>query len=451
MVFPLLAVLHLIVGVSYLVWRLTEGVGPVKLWSLVVWMAEVFFWGAALGWSLSCLGRRPIPVHPELAADVDVDVWLIRRWDSLSAVQQSLRAIQGLDYPQERLHVRLLDLEDNQPLRSVLESQGVAYFPCPELRDPWEVALSLSMSPVLLFLEPGHLPDPDLLRRGLPVLLAEAEVAYVQAQLRALGQPQVIHPLQQITVVGQDGHGVAPLLGTGCLIRREALAQITPLDSRQPLTLGSRLHRLGWRGELLPAQVTGVLLPLRNRRVALLGILNALKVNPILGGQASQLQRFQYLWLGLWSLSGWATLIYLLVPVVYLIWGIPPVPSFNKAYWLRFLPYILLGRLAWIWAFWGSLGLAWQAERQMGSQFFQSLQAAGQWLLGQKAYREQPSQWSIWPQVVMTGLLLVAIVVGCLRFAEDWEISWAALIFALLWSIYGLAIVTARPPGVWDP
>ncbi len=452
MVFPFLAVVHLILGVNYLFWRLTAGRGDPQLWSDLVFAAEAFVWTAAVGWSLSCLGQQPLQRHPELSVEAPVDVWVLRRRDSLPTLEQTLKAIRALEYPAAAMTVGVLDVQEEDPaVAEFVQTYAVGYRVCSGIRDPWDMALSCSTSPYLFFLEPGHLPDPSVLREAIHVLTANPGVAYTQAQVRGLGQPHVIHPLQHITVVGRDGRGVAPLLGTGCVIRRQALMALQgSLDSRQPVSLGSRLHYLGWTGELLSSQVVGALLPLRNRRVALLAILNALRVNPIFAGRASQQQRFQYLWLGLWSLSGLAILIYLLVPVLYFIWGIAPVPDFGRDYFLRFLPYLLLGRLTWIAAFWGIWGQAWQAERQMGSQFFQSLQATGQWLLGQSGYRERPSQWSIWSQVVMTLLLLTGIVVGCLRFAADWEITWGALIFALLWSLYGLAMVTARPPGVWQ-
>ncbi|GAB4218156.1 MAG: hypothetical protein OHK0012_25770 [Synechococcales cyanobacterium] len=455
------AVLHLVLGVVYLLWRVLEGMGDPAWWAWLVWFAEVFLWGLTLAWMLS---RWVAPQHslgtgfptPNDAPDFpNIDVWLFRRWDSWLAIEQTLNTLQAMSYPQDHLRVRVVDLEDAPEIRQQVIARGGLYTICEGTRDPWQCALAETpeTTAFIVMLDPGHLPDQQFLPGSLTIFQRSPQVAYGQALLRSLGQTQTDHPLQTIYIRACDTSGMVPLLGTGCMVRRQALLDLGSLDSRQPVKMGYRLHGRGWLSFALPSQVTGALLPLRNRRHALLAVLNALKPDPHGLVHMTLPQRYHYVWLGLWSMSGWATLTYLLVPILYLGWGIAPVPTLGLPFWPWFVPYIATGRLAWSVAFWGSLDQAWQAERQTGSQFFQSLRATWQWLRGHVAYRERPSQWSVWPQVVMVLLTLTAIIGGCLRFAHNWDIGWGSLIFALLWSVYNLAILTARPPELigWMP
>jgi cellulose synthase (UDP-forming) len=93
------------------------------------------------------------------------------------------------------------------------------------------------------------------------------------------------------------------------------------------------MHCRGWQSYLArQAQVTGALLPLRNRRVALLAIFSALRENPFWGKPTTQQQRFQYLWLALWAAGGAAELAYLAVPILFLWTGWMPVPAFDRVF-----------------------------------------------------------------------------------------------------------------------
>jgi cellulose synthase (UDP-forming) len=331
------------------------------------------------------------------------------------------------------------------------------YWACPEpTLDPLAYVLQLERAKgdYFLLLDPGQFPEPSLLFQTLPLFYDSPERApianstgFVQVMLRTLGQPAAVHPLQQVLAIGSRGNQAAPLLGSGCLIRREALQGIPALDSRKPVRLGCQMHRKGWRSHLVrETQTTGALLPLRNRRIALLALFSALKENPFWGGQTSPQQRLQYLWLTFWAAGGSAELAYLAVPIAFLWTGWMPVPAFDELFFARFLPYVILGRISWLLAFPPRLWrAAWHSERQTGSQFFQSIQALVQSLRGAIPYREKPSQLSLGPQALAILLTLLGIGVGSVRFMGVWDPAWVGFIFGLLWALYNLLILTVRP------
>ncbi len=465
-VFRVLAILHLLLGVMYLVWRVSQGLAGTLWISIPFLVAELFVWLATASFSISHL---PMPVtrslqdYPALENQLPdmpyVDVVILRRWDSPEITEDTARAALAIHYPWHRLFVYILDIEPDPEMKQVVAALPCDYLSCTSTTtDPLHYLLRevTTFGEFILILEPGQLPDPDLLHQTLPyfytALTPEVEsnnTGFVQVMLRAYGHPILDHPLQQLIPVNQDGSSVAPLLGTGSLLRREALQGVDNLDIRRPVALGTQMHRQGWTSYLCrEAEVGGVLLPLRNRLSALLALLDGLKLNPIFGGQTSQLQRFQYLWLGVWSLSGLAYLMYFLIPILFLSVGLAPVPSFDRAFLSWFLPYVLVGRIAWVAAF-QRVGLwaAWHGERQAGAQFFQSIQALIQSLQGIRPYTEKPTQLSLGPQALIALVTLLSIVVGSIRLARGWEVGVSAFIFGLAWALYNLVLLVSRPPG----
>ncbi|MEN9224526.1 MAG: hypothetical protein Q6M54_03545 [Thermostichus sp. DRC_bins_24] len=459
--FRWVGLLHLIMGVMYLYWRLTAGL--TGFGSFLFWMAELFVWVAAVGFSLSRFPREFVFVpEPEAVQQAffqmpRVDVLVMRCWDSPEATRQTVLAALRLNYPWDRLFVHVVDLAEDEEMAKVARAVPCEYWACPDPTvDPLAYVLQLEQvkGDYFLLLDPGQFPEPNLLFQTLPLFFDSPERApianrtgFVQVMLRTLGRPRAVHPLQQVLAVGSRGYHAAPLLGSGCVVRRQALDGIPNLDSRKPVRLGCQIHRQGWVSHLVrETQVTGALLPLRNRRIALLALFSALKENPFWGGQTSQQQRFQYLWLALWGAGGVAELAYLAVPIAYLWTGWMPVPAFDGQFFAWFLPYALLGRLSGLLAFPPHLWrAAWRSERQTGSQFFQSIQALVQLFQGVIPDREQPSQLSLGPQALAILLTLSGIGVGSVRFVGSWDPGWPGFAFGLLWAVYNLLILTVRP------
>lgn len=359
--------LHLIAGVMYLYWRLTAGL--MDLGSLLFWGAELYVWLAAVGFTLSRypqVPRETIPSPEVLRRSFfqlpRVDVLVLRQWDSLEATRQTVLSALHLDYPWERLFVHIVDRVEDEEMAKAARAIPCEYWACPSpTTDPLAYAMGSPhiQGEYLLLVQPGHFLERDFLWQTLPHFYDSPERApivnrtgFVQAMLRTLGQPRAVHPLQQLLAVGSQGYQAAPLLGSGCLIRRKALEGIPRIDIRRPVQLGCQMHCRGWQSQLVrQTQVTGVLLPLRNRRVALLALFSALRENPFWGKPTTQQQRFQYLWLALWAAGGMAELVYLAVPMVFLCTGWMPVPAFDRVFFAWFLPYALLGRISWLLAF----------------------------------------------------------------------------------------------------
>lgn len=480
-VFQGLIVAHFVAGAVYLGWRLTAGMGSSWGLSLLFLGAEAYGFATALSFGLSHFASPPVAgLDPQardpqarsepspsgsagsalpnlaLAELPSITVVISRRWDSVQTTAQTAKAALQIRYPWHRLFVTILDAEADETMRQVATQIPCEYWVCQQ-PDPLQDVLKKSSGEFILWLQPGHLPDPGVLEAMVPYFYDFPHKApilnrtgFVQATLRTVGRPFPDHPLQQLIPLGGFAAGIAPLLGTGTVIRRQALEQIDNPDVRRPLRLGSQLHRLGWRSEVCGgAEVQGGLLPLRNRRVALLSVLDGI-IFGLLGGrpQISRVQSLGYLHLLLWTLSGWPHLIFFTMPLWFLLTGATPVPAFDQVWLAWILPYLGSGVAVWIAAY-HSFGLkrAWQAQRYSGAQFFQSIVATIQAIREVSPHPDQPSQLTLGSQaaMILVSLGVVILRLGQFRELDELGIPPLGLGIALVWIIYNLVILSVRP------
>jgi cellulose synthase (UDP-forming) len=455
--FRVLGIAHLLAGVMYLYWRCTNGWGESLFISLPFLGAELFTFVASISFVLSRFEKPFSPPPLDLTQDLTdppyLDVFIICRQTSWQAVQQTARTAAQLDYPWHRLFIHIVDLSEEDSLQEVAKTIPCEYLRCPT-SDPISYLLKdiSTFGEYLFILDPGHLVEREFLWRALPYF-QDPSVAYVQAQLVTVAHFGSNHPLQQVLLCNQAGGDIAPYLGSGVLVRRQALNSIQDQwDDHRPVLMGSLMHQQGWKSYLLlDVKVTGALPPLRNRWVALVSILGSLNLSLFLKGKATQTQRFQYLWFAFWSTSGLASMAYFVIPCIFLWFGKAPVPAFDSRFFLWFLPYLGLGRATLLAAFPQKFGSVLQSERQMWSQFFQSIQAIVQRVRQQDPLTtasDYPIQTSLGAQAFVLLLTMSAILFGSWRFLRGWEVSEAGFIFVLLWALYNLFLLSAKPADV---
>ncbi|MEM9569297.1 MAG: cellulose synthase [Cyanobacteria bacterium P01_E01_bin.34] len=466
--FAVLATAHLILGVAYLTWRTDGGMSEdARLLSWIFLLAEGFTLVGAMGFSLSHLRYRfpPCDRFPGLQSAMAelplIDVVIIRQGESITATCQTAQLVQGLDYPESCLSIRIVDCDTDLGLARQISDLSYEYTATEAKRS--RALQDLLKQDVLegdyvLVLDVGQFPNRDLLQRLLPYFFDTPETApianrtgYVQPMLTALERQRAEHPLQQFIPLGEVGGDCAPLLGSGALFRQQALADLPQIDWDYPVRLGTELHIRGWRSHICRStSISGISIPLRNRQMALLAVQHAVRLLPWWRIPITQTQRFQYVWLALWSIGGIATTLYLFVPVWFLWTGIAPVPAFDFVFMTWFLPYVTLGRLAWLASTPSNCWKAtWRAERQTGAQFFQSIQTTLSSAMGKRPIAKAPSRWSFGPQAVAIVLTVSAIIVGIIRlFAiEDGSVL-VGLAFCLAWATYNVALLSVVPPDL---
>ncbi|HEX8508527.1 MAG TPA: glycosyltransferase family 2 protein, partial [Propionibacteriaceae bacterium] len=283
--------------------------------------------------------------------------------------------------------------------------------------------------------------------------LVDDDFEAIRADLEAIEQLPVSHP---------DGGGV--LVVDELALRRLAQRDWSPLGALQsireiiatfdvdrgheaqpmmPLATVSvtedmatcmRLHALGWRSAYHHEILAVGLAPddlrtmMQQRLRWAQGTLQVmLRENPLLQRGLSVPQRLMY-FATMWSyLSGFAAVVYLAAPVIYLCFGVLPVHAFGLEFLQHFLPYLLLNQL--LFAVVGRGHKTWRGMQYSLALFPLWIRAcvtaaANVWFGRPLGFvvtpkTRQASSGFPWrltlPQVIATAVLLIACVVGVVR------------------------------------
>jgi cellulose synthase (UDP-forming) len=222
-------------------------------------------------------------------------------------------------------------------------------------------------------------------------------------------------------------------------VDRDAEAQpVMPLATisvTEDMATAMRLHALGWesvyhheilaRG-LAPEDV-GAMLQQRLRWAQ--GTLQVLlRENPLFVRGLSAGQKLMYLATMVNYLSGFAAIVYLVAPVLYLWFGVSPVSAQPAAFIEHLVPYLVVNQLLFLVVGWGNR--TWRGQQYSLALFPLWIRACatsvGNVVFGRslgfvvtpKTRQEGGPPWRlIRPQLVAIGLLVLSVVVGLVRLA----------------------------------
>ncbi|HEY2259345.1 MAG TPA: glycosyltransferase family 2 protein [Solirubrobacteraceae bacterium] len=353
-----------LIGVPLIVWYLSWLLDPARVGQPVLYglliCAELLNVIQAVGFWWTCAFERirepKAPTQP-LAVDV-----LIPRYDEpLEVVELTVAAAAGLRGHDVR--VWLLDDGDSDEMQRLAEAQGVGYIRRP-VHDHAKAgnvnhALELTDAPWVAVIDCDHVVSPDFLEATLGHLEEDPKLAFVQTpQYYANGdQPGVPGAAwHQQTLFfgaiarGKDGLGATFCCGTNVVFSRTALDEAGAFPTHsitEDFELSITLHERGWRTAYLPKVLAAGLGPedmaayttqqLRWAR----GCLSALP--RILRARLPWRLRGQYLLSGLYWLSGWTVLFYMMFPLVRILFGVQPLAHLTAPeFLLHFVPYFVI-------------------------------------------------------------------------------------------------------------
>lgn len=261
-------------------------------------------------------------------------------------------------------------------------------------------------------------------------------------------------------------------LVTSISVERDHEAQVVmPLatDSvTEDMATSLRLHSLGWKSvyhhEVLAHGLapTDLASSLKQRLRWAQGTMQvALRYNPLVQRGLSWSQRLMY-FATMWSyLNGYAILVFIAAPVIYLLLGILPVAGLTAEFFWRFIPFYLASQLLFVVAGWGVKTLRGQ---QYSMALFPvwieacSTAAKNVWfgrplsfvVTSKKAAAAEGDR-SAWrlirPQVVAMFLLVGSSVVALVRLATgtgDPLGTWVNI----FWVVYDLAMLGVLVPAL---
>jgi cellulose synthase (UDP-forming) len=326
------------------------------------------------------------------------------------------------------------------------------------------------------------------LRRGVPVstVAAAFEARVREAAGRAMTAPMA-------AAAGPDtGYGAVrqdldALLGDDAAVRRLADRRAAPLSAvalaltmlrggddgiegamammpiatisvTEDMATAMRIHALGWTSVFHPRVLASGLAPedlstaLGQRLRWAQGTIQVLmRENPLTVPGLRLGQRLSYL-ATMWSyLSGFPTVVYLLVPVLFLTLGWTPVTAWSGEFFARFVPYFLANQLLFLAV---SFGLKTWRGRQYSVALFPvwieaTVSAARNvwfgrdlsFLVTAKQRRAGPVLGPVRPQLIVIALLWLGVAVGLAKLAMGLVDDAVPVAVNVLWALYDIAIL----------
>jgi cellulose synthase (UDP-forming) len=220
-----------------------------------------------------------------------------------------------------------------------------------------------------------------------------------------------------------------------------------------------RIHGMGWRTAYhdevlargLAPEDLGTMLTQRLRWAQ--GTMQVFfRENPLLQRRLRISQRLMY-FATMWSyLSGFAAVVYLAAPILYLTFGVLPVQAFSVEFFIRLIPFLIVNQLLFLVVAKGRP--TWRGQQYSLALFptwIKSVTTAfgnvfwGRSLDFAVTPKTQQTTGPAWhlvrPQLVAMALLVIASIVGAVRVYADGA-SAGGTIFNLIWVAFDLAILS---------
>ncbi len=308
------------------------------LLSLALWYGVV---RVLLGW-INLLKLRVVPDRKSPAGLTVAIFTTSSPGEPLEMFERTLAACSRIRYPHRTY---LLDDTEDARFQELAERHGAVWMPLVGIpgakAGKINRALERTDEEFILVLDPDHVPFPDMLDAVLGHF-DDPQVGFVQVAqayynhgrtLTARGAAEQTYTFYGPTMVGLQGHGSAVAIGANCTFRRSALAAIGGhgVGLAEDLVTAIRLHAAGWRSVYVPRVVSRGLVPedlgtfYRQQLKWSRGVFEVLFSElPRALRTLTGWQRLTYAAIGTYYLFGATTLIYLVIPYLYLWLGIQP-------------------------------------------------------------------------------------------------------------------------------
>lgn len=219
-----------------------------------------------------------------------------------------------------------------------------------------------------------------------------------------------------------------------------------------------RLHGLGWRTVYHDEILARGLAPedlqtmLTQRLRWAQGTMQVMfRENPLLQRRLNLPQRLMY-FATMWSyLSGFAAVVYVAAPVVYLVFGVLPVQAFSGAFFLRLVPFLVVNQILFLVVAAGrptwrgqqySLALFPVWIRAVTSAFGNVfLHRSLDFAVTPKERRVTTgARWDlVRPQLLVMALLIVSLVIGAVRVSTGHAPAFGTIL-NMVWVVFDLTV-----------
>ncbi|HEX2121673.1 MAG TPA: glycosyltransferase, partial [Thermoanaerobaculia bacterium] len=274
---------------------------------------------------------------------------------------RTLAAARAVAYPHTTY---LLDDTRDPRMRALAEEMGAVHL---ELLDvpgakagKINAALQQTSEEFILVLDPDHVPFPQFLDRVLGYF-EDGEVGFVQVaqaygnareSFVARAAAEQTYAFYGPIMQGMNGTGTSVAIGANCTFRRTALESIGGhgIGLAEDLVTSIRLHARGWKSVYVPEVLSRGLVPsdldsyLKQQLKWSRGVYEVLfREYPRAFRRLTAYQKISYFMIGSYYLVGVTSLIFLSVPLIYLLFGRQPAVFLLSEYIQHALPVGVFG------------------------------------------------------------------------------------------------------------
>lgn len=357
-----LVIVNVVVAAAYAGWWMMPGhIGsPVLFAALAV--AEGFTLAHSLGlWTNVWASKIEMP--PRYWTPFAIDVFVPTCGEPLKVIAKTVRAAVAMDVPHKTF---VLDDARRPEVRLIAQLCGAGYLTRPDNHGAkagnLNHALAETNGDLVAVFDADHVPERDFLAQ-LVGYFEDGSVALVQTPQyygNAVSNEVARGAYEQQAVFygpicrGKNGQESAFCCGTNMMMRRSSLRDVGGFveDSVvEDFVTSIRLHRAGWRSIYFPYALATGLGPsnlatyFRQQARWARGSIDAFVRGEPLRRGLSLVQRAQYLLATTFYLIGLATAVYILLPILYLLFGLSAFSQRSGSFVLFYAPYFGLGLL----------------------------------------------------------------------------------------------------------
>ena len=306
---------------------------------------SIIFWWGMLRMIILWISYLKITVPKSKPAPKNLTVAIFTTsspGEPLSMFEKTLEACANIRYPHTTY---LLDDTRDPRFKEVAEKNGAVWLELvgyPGVKaGKINEALKRTKEDFILVLDPDHIPFPNFFDEVLGYF-EEASVGYVQVSqayynqyrsFTARGAAEQTYGFYGPTQMGMNGHNCSVAIGANCTFRRKALESIGGhgIGLAEDLITAIRIHAKGWKSVYAPVIVSRGLVPEDLGSFCKQQLKWARGVHEVLFAEIPKLwrnlsfwQKISYTTIGTYYFSGVSTFLFLIIPYLFLLFGLLP-------------------------------------------------------------------------------------------------------------------------------
>jgi cellulose synthase (UDP-forming) len=484
----ILVTLSIVVSTRYIWWRLTETLQfPSELEAFLgigLILAELYAWLVLiLGYVQTAwpLRRPPVAMPDDLAEWPTVDLFIPTYNEPLSVVQNTVLGALSVDYPLDKLKIYILDDGKREEFREFAEALGVGYI----TRDNNEHAkagnlnhaLEVTDGEMLALFDSDHVPTRAFLQLTVGWFLRDARLSLVQTPHHFYSPDPFERNLRAGTTVPNEGQLFYGLIqdgndlwnasffcGSCAVIRRTAVESIggfAVATVTEDAHTALRMHRAGWNSAYLRLPLAA---GLATERLAIhvgqrmrwaRGMTQIFRIdNPALGRGLSFGQRVCYLNAMLHFFFGLPRFVFLTAPLAFLMFRLNIIAASGLMVIVYAAPHLIHSTVTnsrlqsrYRHSFWGEI-----YESVLALYILRPTLATlinpkrGKFNVTEKGGLLPNDYFDykiVRPHLIIFGLLIVALIIGVVRWILSDLADTEVLVLNVSWAIFNLLTIGA--------